>query len=157
MQAMYPERMVRCFVINAPSFFTMLWRAMDPLLTDRVKSKISIFKSVRPCYSARQLRSTNCPLQRMAQRPRLGCCGTVKVCRWCRTDMTSPLDDLDHFAGSRETHAQGEAAYQAFREELREEDILVEWGGTNRTPVCPAAVNVYPSLLHLASPPFQDI
>ena len=48
MQAMYPERMYRCFIINAPSFFTMLWRVMDPLMTERVKKKISIFRTVRP-------------------------------------------------------------------------------------------------------------
>ena len=47
MQAMYPERMYRCFIINAPSFFTMLWRVMDPLMTERVKKKISIFRTVR--------------------------------------------------------------------------------------------------------------
>ncbi len=48
MQAMYPERMYRCFIINAPSFFTMLWRVMDPLMTERVKKKISIFRTARP-------------------------------------------------------------------------------------------------------------
>ena len=48
MQAMYPERMYRCFIINAPSFFAMLWRVMDPLMTERVKKKISIFRTVRP-------------------------------------------------------------------------------------------------------------
>ena len=48
MQTMYPERMYRCFVVNAPSFFAMLWRVMDPLLTERVKRKISIFRTVRP-------------------------------------------------------------------------------------------------------------
>ena len=46
MQAMYPERMCRCFIINAPSFFTMLWRVMDPLLSERVKSKVAVFKTV---------------------------------------------------------------------------------------------------------------
>ena len=50
MQAMYPERMYRCFIINAPSFFAMLWRVMDPLMTERVKKKISIFRTVRPCH-----------------------------------------------------------------------------------------------------------
>ena len=48
MQAMYPERMYRCFIVNVPSFFAMLWRVMDPLMTERVKKKISIFRTVWP-------------------------------------------------------------------------------------------------------------
>lgn len=42
-QEHYPERMSRCFVINAPGFFNVLWRCVKTLHTPPVKL------ATRPC------------------------------------------------------------------------------------------------------------
>uniref|UniRef100_A0A1I7XD06 CRAL-TRIO domain-containing protein n=1 Tax=Heterorhabditis bacteriophora TaxID=37862 RepID=A0A1I7XD06_HETBA len=38
----YPEWISQMFIINAPSFMTILWKAIGPLLPERTRSKIKI-------------------------------------------------------------------------------------------------------------------
>ncbi|CAI4225773.1 unnamed protein product [Auanema sp. JU1783] len=39
----YPEWIDKMFVINAPSFMTILWKAIGPLLPERTRNKVRIF------------------------------------------------------------------------------------------------------------------
>ncbi len=38
----YVERCERLFIINAPSFFSLVWRAASPLLNENTRKKISV-------------------------------------------------------------------------------------------------------------------
>ncbi|KAM7301471.1 SEC14-like protein 2 [Ixodes scapularis] len=39
----YPETLEKCFVINAPGFFPLLWKIVRPFLTQRTVDKVHIF------------------------------------------------------------------------------------------------------------------
>ncbi|CAN8021593.1 unnamed protein product [Ixodes persulcatus] len=39
----YPETLEKCFVINAPGFFPLLWKIVRPFLTQRTADKVHIF------------------------------------------------------------------------------------------------------------------
>lgn len=48
----YPERMVRAFVVNAPAFFSSLWRVVRPMLDPRTAAKITVTAGARATLAA---------------------------------------------------------------------------------------------------------
>ena len=48
----YPERMALAFVVNAPSFFSTIWRMVKPLLDPRTAKKISVVSGTKAALAA---------------------------------------------------------------------------------------------------------
>ena len=44
-QAHYPERADKVFIVNAPMFFSALWKIISPIMDPRTKAKLSISSS----------------------------------------------------------------------------------------------------------------
>ena len=40
--AAFPERLCRCMVVNAPSWFNLIWRVISPYLAERTRAKIKV-------------------------------------------------------------------------------------------------------------------
>jgi CRAL/TRIO domain len=45
----YPERLYRCFILNVPYFFSVLWRMVEPMLNETTCRKIRVFGNMQVC------------------------------------------------------------------------------------------------------------
>ncbi len=52
-QGHYVERCERLFIINAPSFFSLVWRAASPLLNKNTRQKISVCRKGKVIWLVR--------------------------------------------------------------------------------------------------------
>jgi len=48
----YPERMAKAFVVNIPSFFSILWRMARPMLDPRTAEKITVVSGKKAALAA---------------------------------------------------------------------------------------------------------
>jgi hypothetical protein len=41
----FPERLCRCMVVNAPSWFNLMWRLVSPCLAEKTRAKVQVLTS----------------------------------------------------------------------------------------------------------------
>ncbi|OQS01387.1 hypothetical protein ACHHYP_01192 [Achlya hypogyna] len=51
-EAYYPERLYKVFIVNPPSWFNMIWKAVSPLVNPKTREKINVVKGQKEIQKA---------------------------------------------------------------------------------------------------------